>query len=152
LKRLAEDEWVTAAINGNTVSWENYYTPGGSLPTAVITASNDWVTATINGEVVSWINVNSPSVTSTTSSSDINQMGTVVAIASTPSSTTTSTPTGINQMGTVVPVASPKLKADIKADGSTQWTRQAYYNAESQTAGGLVFLNNNGGQASGVFD
>ena len=36
--------------------------------------------------------------------------------------------------------------------GDGQWGRQAYYNAEQQTAEGLTFLNNMGGQGSGVFD
>lgn len=35
-------------------------------------------------------------------------------------------------------------------DGS--WVRTAYYNADSQTSNGLVFMNHRGGQGSGVFD
>ncbi len=43
--------------------------------------------------------------------------------------------------------ATPSVNA-----GSGNWGRQAYYDAANQTADGLVFLNHNGGQGSGVFD
>lgn len=43
--------------------------------------------------------------------------------------------------------ATPTMNA-----GDGQWGRQAYYNAEQQMTDGLTFLNNMGGQGSGVFD
>ena len=48
--------------------------------------------------------------------------------------------------------AAPKAAAPTMNAGAGQWGRQAYYNAEQQTADGLTFLNNMGGQGSGVFD
>lgn len=43
--------------------------------------------------------------------------------------------------------AAPGMNAD-----NGEWSRQAYYNAAEQVTNGLVFLNNMGGQGSGVFD
>ena len=48
--------------------------------------------------------------------------------------------------------AGPKEASPTMNAGNGQWSRQAYYNAEQQTADGLTFLNNMGGQGSGVFD
>lgn len=41
---------------------------------------------------------------------------------------------------------------DESESPSGSWARQAYYDAEKQTAQGLVFMNHRGGQGSGVFD
>ncbi|KAI1627659.1 putative TOS1-like glycosyl hydrolase-domain-containing protein [Exophiala viscosa] len=42
--------------------------------------------------------------------------------------------------------------ATTSSAGSGSWSRQAYYDAEAGTATGLVFLNHDGGEGSGVFD
>lgn len=41
---------------------------------------------------------------------------------------------------------------DNEADSTGDWERLGYYNANDQTLDGMVFLNNKGGQGSGVFD
>ena len=38
------------------------------------------------------------------------------------------------------------------SSGAGSWDRHAYYSAEGQIADGLTFLNNHGGDGSGVFD
>lgn len=50
------------------------------------------------------------------------------------------------------PKAEPKPATPTMNAGNGQWGRQAYYNAEQQKVTGLAFLNNMGGQGSGVFD
>lgn len=91
----------------------------------------DWITATINGDVVSW-------------AADATSMSSTAA-ATSPTSTP---PTPSN--------SNPKAKSSAATPpvnpGAGTWGRQAYYNAENNSADGLVFLNNHGGQGSGVFD
>lgn len=97
-------------------------------------AVGDWVTATIDGQVVSWQNqyAGGPAPTSPTGAA---------APAANPA-------TG-NQAGNAASPAAPAPTVNL---GSGTWGRQAYYNAASGVADGLVFLNNMGGQGSGVFD
>ena len=52
----------------------------------------------------------------------------------------------------VVDEVAPKIATPAMNAGNGQWGRQAYYSADLQTADGLTFLNNMGGQGSGVFD
>jgi hypothetical protein len=94
-------------------------------------AVGDMVTATINGQVVSWTNEYAGPSTIPTP---------VVGAGSPPDPVTP-------PASYVAPSAQPSVNA-----GSGNWSLQAYYNATSQTADGLVFLNHNGGQGSGVFD
>jgi hypothetical protein len=154
VQREAGTDWVTASIDGQIVTGVNNFTTEASLLTSVVLAGQkEWVTATINGQIVSWVNNYTPRTTSTsTPAPEINQMGTVVAALSSLSSSSfapTSTPADINQMGTVVAVSK---NSKVNTGTGSQWTRQAYYSAENQTAEGLVFLNNMGGVTSGVFD
>lgn len=104
-------------------------------------AVGDWVTATINGNVVSWINeyAGVPTSSPTTSASSS------ILLASSTSALTTTTPSAT--LPSPSALAAPALNA-----GAGNWGRQAYYNAANGTADGLVFLNNMGGQESGVFD
>ncbi|KAF2482457.1 putative TOS1-like glycosyl hydrolase-domain-containing protein [Neohortaea acidophila] len=95
----------------------------------------DWVTATIDGEVVSWINEYNGGAAPTASSG-----------GSASASTSTSTTAGTNNPA--------PLTSSTPSTGSSpqNWTRQAYYDAATQTSQGLVFLNHYGGTGSGVFD
>ncbi|KAI9732419.1 MAG: target of Sbf [Cirrosporium novae-zelandiae] len=92
----------------------------------------DMVTATIDGQVVSWVNT----YFGPTSASEA--MGTIVP------TTTAATASSI--------VSAAESPATFFDAGSGNWGRQAYYNAESGTASGLVFLNHFGGTESGVWD
>lgn len=92
-------------------------------------AAGDIVVATIDGAVVSWTNQYTGPGTPAT-----------VAAASAPAVPATSA------------AAAGESSAPPMNAGSGIWGRQAYYNADGQYAGGLVFLNHNGGQGSGVFD
>lgn len=83
------------------------------------------VTAVINGQTVSWINNYGGPATSTVSST-------------VPTSTASNTATQSS-----VPLVNV---------GAGDWARKAYYSADNETSNGLVFLNNMGGQGSGVFD
>lgn len=96
----------------------------------------DIVTATINGQVVSWTNQYAgPSTAPTPAAGAEAGAGSPANQVAAPASSY------------VAPSAQPSINA-----GSGNWGRQAYYNATSQTATGLVFLNHMGGQGSGVFD
>ena len=95
-------------------------------------AVGDWVIATINGDVVSWKN---------------EYAGGAAPAAATP-------PPAPGAPGAPAPAATynaPAPAASVNTGAGT-WGRQAYYNAEGGVADGLVFLNNMGGQGSGVFD
>lgn len=90
----------------------------------------DLVIATIDGKVVSWTNQYDGGAQPT-------------AAAASPAGQTEDQ---------AADHASPKAATPTTNAGNGQWGRQAYYNAEQQTADGLTFLNNMGGQGSGVFD
>jgi hypothetical protein len=91
----------------------------------------DWVTATINGQVVSWVN----------------EYGGGAAATDAPGAGS-----GDDQRVDPGAAYSPPAPATSINAGPGNWGRQAYYNAEQGTAEGLVFLNNHGGDGSGVFD
>ncbi|KAK5101344.1 target of Sbf [Lithohypha guttulata] len=94
-------------------------------------AVGDIVTATINGDVVTWVNTfGGPPTDSPAAATPAAEAAKVASQAPKPS-----------------PTSAPKVNA-----GAGNWGRQAYYNAVEGTADGLVFLNNMGGQGSGVFD
>ena len=86
----------------------------------------------MDGKTVSWTNEYAGPGTQATSTA-ANNVASVGAV--TPSS------------ASAAASAMPSMNA-----GSGHYGRQAYYNADNQTADGLVFLNHNGGQGSGVFD
>jgi hypothetical protein len=95
------------------------------------------ITVTMNGQTVSWMN-----------NYECDPAG----------SAATAAPAANNQLGsgsgaaqTTASYAAPSAMLSMIA-GAGNWGRQAYYNADNQTAEGLVFLNHNGGQGSGVFD
>jgi hypothetical protein len=94
-------------------------------------AVGDVVKATIDGQVVSWTNGYTGPGTSFTSVT-----GAGYPVDGVAPSTAYSAPS-----------SQPSMNA-----GLGSWGRHAYYNANTQTADGLVFLNHNGGQGSGVFD
>ncbi|KAF2099911.1 hypothetical protein NA57DRAFT_75414 [Rhizodiscina lignyota] len=114
------------------------------------------VTATINGETVHWINeYGGPGGSPSTSA----------AAASTPSSAAGSGDAGFigAAVDSVEAAAAPTTSSSADSATSSSstastpvasgdWVRSAYYKQDSQTAQGMVFLNNMGGSASGVFD
>ena len=91
-------------------------------------AVGDLVTATIDGQVVTWTNRYDGGGVST------------------------SVPAASAVVSSVSPAYSPPEPAPFVNASAGQWGRQAYYNAEQGVANGLVFLNNHGGEGSGVFD
>jgi hypothetical protein len=94
-------------------------------------AVGDIVKATIDGQVVSWTN----------------------AYAGLGTAFTSVTGAGYPADGEAPSAAysAPSSQPSMNV-GLGNWGRHAYYNANAQTADGLVFLNHNGGQGSGVFD
>ncbi|KAI9765122.1 MAG: target of Sbf [Geoglossum simile] len=50
------------------------------------------------------------------------------------------------------PNTPPQANTQSPGDSTGDWLRAGYYNAQSQTLANLTFLNNMGGQGSGVFD
>lgn len=89
-------------------------------------AVGDTVVATIEGKVVSWVNEYNGGAQPTP------------AVAS-----------ATGQYGAK---AAPKAAIPTLSAGDGEWGRQAYYSSEEQIADGITFLNNMGGQGSGVFD
>lgn len=105
-------------------------------------AVGDIVTATINGQVVTWAN-NYGGAAAATPAPSASSVGVAAAPAAAPSKAAQSSSAPKVEKNSSIPVVNA---------GAGNWGRQAYYNAESTTADGLVFLNNMGGQGSGVFD
>lgn len=159
-------DWITATVNGDVVSWMNQY--DGEAACAVP------VTATIDGVVVSWINnYCGPSTTGTTSSTVATSVvfpasGTTSSTTLSTTATTTSQVPDTQSAATTpqqLPPAAPTLAASSSVPsvasnilpgevlGSGAWDRIAYYNADTQNASGVTFLNNNGGNnGSGTCD
>lgn len=95
----------------------------------------DVVYATINGQVVSWINTYSGE----TVAANVNAASATSAVTTSTKASSTSTSTKSSSTSTSTAAAG-------------DYSRIAYYNAEDQTANGIVFLNNLGGAGSGVWD
>lgn len=102
-------------------------------------AVGDVATATIDGKVVSWVN-----------EYDGGAQPTPVNPGAEPANQ--ATPKEANPPDQPANQAAPKVVTPTINAGNGQWGRQAYYSAERQIADGLTFLNNMGGQGSGVFD
>jgi hypothetical protein len=101
------------------------------------------VTAVINGQTVSWVNQYFGPATPAPASP---------AAPAAPADTTCATASA-HPAAASPSAASPSKEEPGKGIDSTgAWTRIGYYNSKSQTNDGLVFLNNMGGQGSGVFD
>ncbi|KAI1857081.1 hypothetical protein JX265_011282 [Neoarthrinium moseri] len=101
-------------------------------------AVGDDVIATINGQVVSWKNT---------------WDGKTAAVADSKAAATTypaAATTAATSSKTTKAASTASTSADFDAAGD--YTRVAYYSAEDQTADGITFLGNYGGQGSGVFD
>ena len=120
----ARQEWITATINGDVVSWPNPSQAAATSSSAEAQAGGEWIYATVGGQTWSWQQ----------GAQDATQTSSLPETTSTAGSTTASTP-----------------EVSIDA-GPGNWGRQAYYDADAQTADGLVFLNHMGGQGSGTFD
>ncbi|ORY55452.1 TOS1 protein, partial [Pseudomassariella vexata] len=108
----------------------------------------DMVTATINGQVVSWVNTNGVST----------QAATTAAVTTL---TKQSTPDSVVSGNESVEEAPKGYETASSGSNSTDggssavtgdYERIAFYEAESQTADGVAFLGNYGGQGSGVWD
>lgn len=143
-KRALGDE-VIATINGQIVSWLNNYDGASTSSSAAATTTGavDMVTATINGVVVSWVNSYAGAAATPTTLA-------TSAAATTSSSSAVTNENLVNYLPTSSSSSSAAGAAETPTSGS--WTRQAYYDAASGTADGVVFLNHMGGDGSGVFD
>lgn len=121
------------------------------------------VTATMaNGAVITF--TNKYGAASATTSTTTTSTATVLAVSSsiaTSSSAASSSKSTSSSAASVTPVAATSSKSSSSsAPASTasayassgSWARQAYYSSDKGTADGVVFLNNMGGGASGVFD
>ncbi|GIZ44354.1 hypothetical protein CKM354_000755400 [Cercospora kikuchii] len=117
-------------------------------------ALGDVVNAIIDGKAVSWLNNYSgePAASSGASaaSPQVNN-----APAANSAGTASAPATGASRAKSSSSSSSSSSSDDDDDETSTGegWNRVAYYNAEKQTADGLVFLNHEGGTAgSGIFD
>jgi hypothetical protein len=138
-------DWVTATIDGKAVSWINKY-DGKSNPTP----APEWITATIDGKVVSWPNPAAAQQAKPTPAP-------APAPASVPKpAAAPARPSPAAGPGGPPAPAKPATKNRVKASSDSiakgDWAQVAYYNSEENTGHGVTFLNNMGGQGSGVFD
>lgn len=108
-------------------------------------AVGDWVTVTMDGQVVSWINEWSGESTTAAATSAAATVEAVNRFA-----VSASASAHAHAHATATRSSSSSSASETYSSGS--WVRQAYYNAESGTADGVVFLNHNGGSGSGVWD
>ncbi|KAK6003696.1 hypothetical protein QM012_009467 [Aureobasidium pullulans] len=140
VEKRAVGDWVTAVIDGQTVSWINEWSgvattaasaPAATTSAAAAPASTESASAGFLGKL---LKVNAPAAYSSSASSSSSSSA-VVAKASSSSSSQSSS-----------------ASASASSGSSGSWGRKAYYNSEAGSADNVVFLNHNGGQGSGVFD
>ncbi|QDS67711.1 hypothetical protein FKW77_005634 [Venturia effusa] len=175
LKRAVGDK-VVATINGQVVSWTNQYDGGApalpAAPTITVTAGcgpdkravGDMVVATINGDVVSWVNTydGRPAPAPT------QMVPVTVTVAGSCPDPAPAAPTAAPPVPAPAepapppapdapsqPAAEPATLS--KAPGSStsafgDWVQVAYFNSDEKRSSGITFLNNRGGQGSGVWD
>lgn len=125
-----------------------------------------WVTATINGAVVSWTNnywgpedPQTPAPAAPAASTEAAAPPAAAPAASTPAPTVAADPTpivvaGVQAAGYIKPTstaATATNPSSAPASGGDAYVRSAYYNADTGSASGLVFLSNYGGQGSGAW-
>lgn len=151
----AGEPMVTATIDGQVVSWVNDYDPAAGLPVptsssvpfdpaTTSTASTTQAATTIDGQEGPWFG-NSGAAASDLGESidkpDTTSHSTVISSSRHAATTKLAAkPTSTRQ--------SPKpLQSTVN-----NWVRTAYYDMTNQTAEGVTFLNNMGGQGSGVWD
>ncbi|EME44273.1 hypothetical protein DOTSEDRAFT_71938 [Dothistroma septosporum NZE10] len=121
-------DMVTAVINGVSETWKNTY--GGNAGAADDAESSS-----------------APSYGAGTTASTGSSGAAAPASYGGSSSSTTSSTTSESTTS-----SSSNDDGDDSSSSGTGWTRQGYYNAESGTSSGIVFLNHEGGSGSGVFD
>jgi hypothetical protein len=125
-------DMVYATIDGKAVSWANDYS-GAAATSAPAVQNKAYAGSDSSSEATS---SSSPAATHDASFSS---SATASASAAAASSSASSSSGGL-------------LDGIFGSSSGGEWSRQAYYNAESGDADGLVFLNYNGGSGSGVFD
>ncbi|KAF1810645.1 hypothetical protein P152DRAFT_366171, partial [Eremomyces bilateralis CBS 781.70] len=101
-------------------------------------AVGDVVVATIDGQAVSWIN----------------EYDGGAAAAPTPAPAAPAADANVAPAGTKVPTLSkvPQVKKPYTPSSGGDFERVAYFNMDDGQSEGITFLNNMGGQGSGVFD
>jgi hypothetical protein len=130
-------------------------------------AVGDMVVATIDGQVVSWINqydghelgqakptpapapVSNPPIPERAPAPAQPVEETHAAPAAAPAQ---AAPAISEPSPAAKPAFNNRFKASPEAVARGDWGQVAYYNSEENTAHGVTFLNNRGGQGSGVFD
>lgn len=113
----------------------------------------DMVYATIDGKAVSWANQYSgaaatPAPVAQNKAYAGSDSSSEAASSSAPAYTHAASSSASSSSSS----AGGIIDSIFGSSSGDSWTRQAYYNAESGDADGLVFLNHNGGSGSGVFD
>lgn len=157
-KRGADE--VYAVIDGAEVSWvNNYFGPStanaaaGAISSSASTGGADaFVTYT------TYVCSTPPSAVSTAAASASSAIAYGAAASLTGGSTAASAISSPDSYQSSRASASKTASASASASSSASmlssgsYERVGYYDATSQTLDGLVFLNNRGGQGSGVFD
>lgn len=137
VERRALGDVVIATIDGQVVSWLNNWS--GESTTAAAATSTQAATTSVAEATSTAATVEALNRIVAGSSSSSAASSSVVASSSVAASSTSAS-------------TSSSSAASTETSSSGSWTRKAYYNAESGSADGVVFLNHNGGSGSGVFD
>jgi hypothetical protein len=136
-------------------------------------AVGDMVVATINGQVVSWINQYdghelgqakptpapapvaappAPAPAPPAPAPAPAPPAPAPAAAAPAAAPAQAVPEPSNPSPEAKPAVANKYQANSEAVANGDWAQVAYYNSEEKVAHGVTFLNNRGGQGSGVFD
>jgi hypothetical protein len=138
--RRAVGDMVVATINGDVVSWVNPYDGKGAAPAPTPGAA---VTVTVPGACPKPV----PAVPTVAPP----------APASAPPAAQPLAQVGPAQPPAVKPAMlfeAPKAKSNtaFSAPAIGDWSQVAYFNSDEKRSSGITFLNNKGGQGSGVWD
>jgi hypothetical protein len=136
--KRAEGNMVVATINGDVVSWVNSYEGKGAAP-ASTRAATVTVTVTVPG------NCPKPAPPA---------LPTAVAPPAAPVAAPPAAPIQppIVKPATLFEASKSKSDPSSSKPAVGDWSQVAYFNSDEKRSNGVTFLNNKGGQGSGVWD
>ena len=145
---------VTATINGKEVTWVNEYEGSGRADMSVPAAPSPAAPATSSAGSSTVASTSAAASSSAESSSQVMAEGFIASSLAQAASTQASkaASTKASKPKSTSASASTSASSSTSTPSSGDWSQIGYYNADSGVADGLVFLNNMGGQGSGVFD
>jgi hypothetical protein len=138
LEKKAVGDMVVATINGNVVSWINQY-DGHELGQASPTPAP----APVSGP---------PAAPPAAAPAPAPAPPTQEAQPAPAAAPAQAVPAASDPSPVAKPAINNKFRTSPEAVARGDWAQVGYYNSEEKSAHGITFLNNQGGQGSGVFD